>query len=210
MSLYLSLFVIALSAGLAIWGKCRRQKFIHYAFKPLTMVLIISLAWERAFSSPTRYSYLIISGLCLSLLGDVFLMLPKDRIKPGLVAFLAAHLLYIFAFSQGIQVHSYLIALPLLALSAIVYGLIFKSIKGMRGPVLFYVLVVSLVVWVAINRYLTFADRASQLVLVGSLLFFFSDAGLAVNRFSRKFLGAEIFVLGTYFAAQLCWALSIG
>ena len=209
MSLYLSVLMIALSAGLAISGKYKKQKFIHYAFKPLTVVLIISLAWERTLSSPSSYGYLVISGLCLSLLGDIFLMLPKNRIRPGLVAFLAAHVLYIFALSQGIQLRSYFVLVPLLLLGAIIYAVIFKNIRRLRVPVLVYVLVLSLLAWVAINRHLTFADQASLLVMLGGLLFFVSDSALAVNRFRKKFWLAEILILSTYFAAQLCFALSI-
>jgi uncharacterized membrane protein YhhN len=209
LTLYLSVAVIAVSAGLAISGKYKKQKFIHYAFKPLTMVLIISLAWERTLSSPSSYGYLVISGLCLSLLGDIFLMLPKNRIRPGLVAFLAAHVLYIFALSQGIQLRSYFVLVPLLLLGAIIYAVIFKNIRRLRVPVLVYVLVLSLLAWVAVNRYLTFADQASLLVMLGGLLFFVSDSALAVNRFRKKFWLAEILILSAYFAAQLCFALSI-
>jgi uncharacterized membrane protein YhhN len=75
--------------------------------------------------------------------------------------------------------------------------------------VLVYVLVLSLLAWVAINRHLTFADQASLLVMLGGLLFFVSDSALAVNRFRKKFWLAEILILSTYFAAQLCFALSI-
>lgn len=201
--------MIAVSAGLAISGKYKKQKFIHYAFKPLTMVLIISLAWERTLSSPSSYGYLVISGLCLSLLGDIFLMLPKNRFRPGLVAFLAAHVLYIFALSQGIQLRSYFVLVPLLLLGAIIYAVIFKNIRRLRVPVLVYVLVLSLLAWVAINRHLTFANGGSLLVMLGGLLFFVSDSALAVNRFRKKFWLAEILILSAYFAAQLCFALSI-
>ncbi len=201
--------MIAVSAGLAISGKYKKQKFVHYAFKPLTMVLIISLAWEKTLSSPSSYGYLVVSGLCLSLLGDVFLMLPKDRIRPGLVTFLAAHVLYILAFSQGIQVRSYFVAVPMLVLGAIVYALIFRNIKSLRLPVLIYILVISLLAWVAVNRYLTFGGQKGLVVMVGGLFFFFSDSVLAVNRFYKRFFLAEILILSTYFAAQLCFALSV-
>jgi uncharacterized membrane protein YhhN len=136
-------------------------------------------------------------------------MLPKNKIRSGLLAFLAAHILYILAFSQGIRIHSFLAAGPILILGIAIYALIFRSIKSLRLPVLIYMLVVSLLAWLAVNRYLTFADQASLLVMVGGLLFFISDSVLAVNRFHKKFWLAEILILSTYFAAQLCFALSI-
>lgn len=43
----------------------------------------------------------ILLGLCLSLAGDVLLMLPSDRFIQGLAAFLVAHLCYNVGFAQG-------------------------------------------------------------------------------------------------------------
>jgi predicted membrane channel-forming protein YqfA (hemolysin III family) len=42
---WLAVLVICISAAFAISGKYQKSKFIHYAFKPLTMIMIISLAW---------------------------------------------------------------------------------------------------------------------------------------------------------------------
>jgi uncharacterized membrane protein YhhN len=45
--------------------------------------------------------------------------------------------------------------------------------------------------------------------MIGALLFLFSDSANAVNRFKKPFWLAQILILGTYFAAQLLFALSI-
>src|SRR4030042_4711090 len=100
---WMAILLISISAAFAISGKYQKSKFIHYAFKPLTMIMIISLAWERMTFHPTVYGYLIFSGLCISLLGDVFLMLPAKYFRPGLLAFLAAQVLYIPAFGRGLK-----------------------------------------------------------------------------------------------------------
>lgn len=209
LSLALSVLVITTSAAFAIYGKYKKQKLIHYAFKPLTMLLIISLAWERSVSSPSPYGYLVLSGLCISLLGDIFLMLPSDKFKPGLLAFFIAHLLYIFAFSRDIRVVSFSSLGPIAAFGVIVFLILWAKIRGLRIFVLIYIIGISAMAWLAVNRYFFFADQQSLLVMVGGLLFLISDAVNAVNRFRKAFWLAQILILGTYYAAQLAFALSL-
>ncbi len=210
MNLMLSLLVIGISAIFAIYGKYKKQKFIHYAFKPLTMIMIISLAWERMTAFPSTYSYLILSGLCFSFLGDILVMLPGTKfIKPGLLAFLAGYFLYISAISRGIKIISFLPLLLILALGSVVYLYLYGKLDKMRFPVLIYVFVVSALVWLGVNRYLSLLDQKSLFVMVSGILLLFSESTWAVNKFRKQFWLAEIFILGTYFPAQLLFALSI-
>jgi uncharacterized membrane protein YhhN len=209
LSLWLSILVIGLAAAMAIYGKQKKQKFVHCAFKPLTMVLIISLAWERTVQNPSIYGYFILAGLCVSLLGDIFLMLPGNRIRPGLLAFMGAQILYILAFSRGIQsVHLKPLAV-ILAYGAVFFLFLYRGLGRMRWPVLAYILVISAMVWLAFNRYMTWRNPSSLLVSAGAALFLLSDSLNGVKRFRKTFPLAEILVLGTYFPAQLLFALSI-
>jgi uncharacterized membrane protein YhhN len=207
---WLSILVIAISAGFAIAGKFQKSRFTHYAFKPLTMILIISLAWERTAVSPSAYAYLVVAGLCFGLAGDVFLMLPGNRIKPGLLAFLVGHVLYAIAFAQGTQVFSVPGLIIVLAYGSVFYLFLFKGLNRMRWPVLIYVITITMMGWLAFSRYLSLDDRASLLALVGAALFIFSDSTNAIKRFRKPFRAAELIVLAPYFAAQLLLALSIG
>jgi uncharacterized membrane protein YhhN len=210
MNLVLSVTVIAISAFFAIYSKYKGHKVIFYAFKPLTMVLVVSLAWERTTASPSVYSYLVLSGLCLSLLGDIFIMLPGTKFfKPGLMSFLAAYILYILAFSRNIRIVSYLPVFIILAVGAVVYLYLYSRLDKTRIPVLIYVFVVSLVGWLAINRHLWFLDQMSLLVMIGGILLVFSEMIWGINKFRKQFWLAEILILGTYFPAQLLFALSV-
>jgi len=206
---WLAILLISISAAFAISGKYQKSKFIHYAFKPLTMIMIISLAWERITFHPTVYGYLIFSGLCVSLLGDVFLMLPAKYFRPGLLAFLAAQVLYILAFGYGIKAVALAPLIILLAYAGLVFLFLFGSLGKYRWPVLFYVLAISVMAWLAISRHLGLLEPGSLLAMIGALLFLFSDSVNAVNRFKKPFELAQILILGTYFTAQLLFALSI-
>jgi len=209
LDLWLAVLVISISAAFAIWGKYQKTRFIHYAFKPLTMVLIISLAWERVTAWPSVYGYFILSGLCVSLFGDILLMLPPKYFRSGLLAFLAAQVLYVLAFSRGLQRISFFPLVIILAYAVVLYLFLFGSLGKYRWPVLFYIMVISTMGWLALNRHLNLLEEGSLLALVGAGLFLFSDTLNAVNRFKRPFRLAQTLILGTYFAAQLLFALSI-
>jgi uncharacterized membrane protein YhhN len=209
LDLWLAVLVISVSAAFAIWGKYQRTRFIHYAFKPLTMVLIISLAWERVTVWPSVYGYFILSGLCVSLLGDVFLMLPPRYFRSGLLAFMAAQALYILAFSRDHQTFSLPLLAVIAAYSAAVYLFLSRSLGRFRWPVLAYVLAISAMACLAFNRHLNILEKESLLAAVGAGLFVFSDTLNAVNRFKKPFRPAQVLILGSYFAAQLLFALSL-
>jgi len=206
---WLAVLVISISAAFAISGKYQKSKFIHYAFKPLTMILVISLAWERVTTLPSVYGYFILSGLCLSLFGDVFLMLPVKYFRPGLLAFLAAQILYILAFSRGLQALFFSPLLFILAYAGLIFLFLYRSLGKYRWPVLGYMLAISGMAWLAVTRHLGLLDRSSLLAMIGAILFLFSDSVNAVNRFKKPFWLAQILILGTYFSAQLLFALSI-
>jgi uncharacterized membrane protein YhhN len=209
LSLVLSIAVIAVSAAFAVYGKYKKQRFVYYAFKPLTMVLVVSLAWERTLSFPSAYGYFILSGLCFSLLGDIMVMFPRKFLRYGLLAFMAGYLFYILAFRRDVEIVSYAALIPILGFAAIFYFYLYKGLSKMRWPVLVYTLIVSIMAWLGVNKYLDLRDTKSFLVFIGCILLLISESVWAVNRFRKAFWLAEILILGTYFPAQLLFSLSI-
>ncbi len=203
------LILVALSGALAIYGKYSKLEFIHYIFKPLTMVLIISIAIIRSFNVVPSYKYFIIFALIFSLIGDILLMKLIDKFILGLLFFLLAHIIYIFGFIQGIDVFYYLVLVPILIFAGIIYRILYAKLNGMRIPVFAYVIIISIMGWVAFNRHLNFHDSKSLYVLIGGLLFLFSDSIHAINRFKKQFGAAEVIILGSYFSSQFLFALSI-
>ena len=206
---WLAVILISISAAFAISGKYQRSKFLHYAFKPLTMVMIISLAWERTLGEPSAYGYLILAGLCVSLFGDVFLMLPPRYFRPGLMAFLAAQVFYIAAFSLDLKTLSLIWLWAILVYAALVFLYLYRGLGKYRWPVLVYVLAISVMAWLALNRHFGVREPGRLLAAIGAFLFLASDSFNAVNRFRRPFQAAQVIILGTYFAAQLLFALSV-
>jgi len=200
--------LIILSAGLAVWGKYSRIHF-HYDFKPLTMILIILLAILTGWGEPIPYKYLILSALIFSLIGDLFIMLQRQNPIKGLLAFLIAHIFYIAAFLQGIEFFHSLILIPIFVYAAIFFIYLQKGLNKLRIPVLIYIVAISLMGCMAVNRYLNLQDEKSLLAFLGAVFFLVSESFWAINRFKKPFAWAEIIILGTYFSAQTLLALSV-
>jgi uncharacterized membrane protein YhhN len=207
--LWLSISVIAVSAAFAVAGAYQKSRFTHYAFKPLTMILIMSLAWDRANDASQPYGYLLLAGLGLGLAGDVALMLPGKWFRQGMTAFGAGHLFYSVAFVLGTKVFSLPALAALVAWGAAVYLVLRPGLGRFRLPVMAYMAIAVLMAWLGVCRHLTFHDPKSLFVLAGALLFLFSDSVNGFKRFRKPFRAAEFLVLPPYFAAQLLFALSI-
>ncbi len=205
----LIIILIGFSASLAVWGKYSKR-LIHYIFKPLTMILIILLAIFAGSGVSTPYQFLILSALIISLMGDIFIMLQRKNPIIGLVAFLIAHIFYISAFLHGIESFYSLILIPIFVYAAMFFIYLNKGLNKLRIPVLFYTIVISLMGFMAVNRYLNLLNEKSLLAFIGAVFFLISESAWAINRFKKPFASAEIIILGTYFSAQTLLALSVG
>ena len=176
--------------------------FWPYALlKPLTTLLVIAHAWRRGQPGETRRRALL-AGLALSLVGDVALLWPQQGFLPGLVAFLLAHLAYLFAFTRGVRLGAWPLAFVAYALLAAgVLTLLWPGVPpGLRLPVLAYVL--CLAAMAAQTASAWFAGRTGVVAALGGALFLTSDALLAANRFHAPLPLATLWILATYWAAQ--------
>lgn len=198
------------SALLHIRAEYKGPRVYVYLFKPLTMVFIILLALQGERPDASLYKYAILAGLGFSLVGDIFLMLPLKRVIEGLVSFLVAHLCYIVAFSAGIRlsVSSFLLALFLLYV-IIMFAILFPHLGKMKLPVLVYELVIVMMAWRAVERWVQIGDAGALLVLTGAILFVISDSAWAINQFVRRYKSAQALILSSYFCAQWLIALSV-
>ena len=186
------------------------QSGLAFVFKPLTTVLILWRAWPRGADAPAARRALRL-GLLLSLLGDIALLWPQQGFLPGLVAFLFAHIAYIVAFTRQHRFLAQPAALTSYALVAsAILALLWPSIPpGLRVPVACYVLALT-----AMSAQTAVVGMAAQgqerqrgrVLMLGGALFMTSDALLATNRFALPLPAANLWILGSYWAAQWCIA----
>ncbi|EQC43783.1 lysoplasmalogenase [Bacteriovorax sp. Seq25_V] len=200
------IFSILISMSLHIYFEYRRDFKFIYLFKPLTTTLIIILCIKNG--SETDYRNIIILGLIFSLLGDIFLMLKEQKFIPGLVSFLLAHIIYIFAFTRNITEIKFWPLAILVPIALGLYSYLFNSLKEMKLPVAIYVLAILTMTFAAWQQFLALHSMEAVYALVGSFLFMTSDSILAIDKFKTTKKIFIFLIMTTYFSAQLMIALS--
>ena len=141
-------------------------------------------------------------------------MLPGNFFIPGLAAFLAAHLLYIAVFKTSLRhlhtkgskwfANRTALAVTLLA-ALLMYTLVYP---GLHDPVLkvavgLYAMVIALMAAKAIGRAQLLQTPQARWVALGACFFMLSDALLAINRFVSPLGYSALWILSTYYVAQL-------
>jgi uncharacterized membrane protein YhhN len=145
----------------------------------------------------------LLAGLVLSVAGDALLL--SDRRAPflaGLVAFLLAHVAYAVAFA-GASRPGALAAVLVAVATAAALAWLWPGLGAMRGPVVAYCAVISVMLWLALG-----VDRS--LIRGGALLFYASDLTVARDRFVAPGLANRLVGLPLYYGAQVMLALAAG
>lgn len=203
------LFAAAACGLCAIVGEERGLRGLVYVTKPTATLLLLAVA-ASASEAPPGYRWLVVTGLAASALGDVFLMLPRDRFVAGLASFLTAHVAYGAAFfTPPRAMADGLLLAGLLVVAAGIVAVLWPGLGSLRAPVLGYVAAIITMAWLACVRWRTGGVEGSGLAAAGALLFVVSDTLLAVDRFRRPIAHGRAFVLGTYYAAQALIAVSV-
>jgi len=202
---------VAASAAITIAASLIGAPWVIYVFKPLTTLLLVALAIKAVAPVSMRYRAAVAVGLVFSLAGDVFLMLPGPYFLHGLIAFLLAHIAYLRAFTSDSRFASR--AIPFVVVGMFAAAMLFvlwpKLPAAMKLPVLGYVVLLGSMTAQAVTRHLALRRGDTLLAAIGGVLFLVSDATLAFDRFHTGLPLARLWVLGTYFAAQLLIARSV-
>jgi len=203
-----ALFAATGLVGAADWfAVATSRRTLEYAAKPAVMIGLIALAIAVEPVSPVERLFFI-AALTLGLLSDVFLMLPRDLFLAGLIAAFVEHVAYIAGF-RARDLHTGLLAVALaVALVSVavvmpaVYEALRKTHPSLVAPVIAYVAV--FVVMVA-----SAGGTGSIVGLAGALLFFYSDALLAWNRFVRPVGWGRFVNIVAYHSGQALLVLSL-
>ena len=204
---------VAAVAAVANWyavGGATRHGRLEFVAKPAVMLALIGVA-ETMTPVDTIVRAFVAAALVLSLIGDVALMLPRERFVGGLVAFLFAHVAYIVGLGLlvlqdwsgvGLIFGSGLVGLVMGSVGRRVFAAVRSDHPGLLGPVVAYIAVISLMVVVA------FAT-GRPLAMAGAALFYASDATLALNRFVERRPWGRLAVIATYHLGQALLVLSL-
>jgi uncharacterized membrane protein YhhN len=187
----------------------RGDRRLEYVCKPAATLALVGVAAALDAASADRQAWFV-AALVLSLVGDVFLMLPGDRLVAGLGAFLVAQVAYTVGFAHGAtgSVDDYVVGAMLVALVAV--PLVVRFVRALRAsgrndlvpPVIVYL--------VAIGAMVTSATASGNAwAIAGAWLFLASDATIAETRFVGPRQGGQLFIMVTYHLAQAGLVLSL-
>lgn len=198
-------------AGLitTLYGERFHSRPAVYSGKPAASLGFILVAVGSG-ALGSGYGTWVFAGLALSMAGDVFLMIEKKVFfLAGLLAFLLGHVAYGVAFLVlGVSTAWWLVAMAgSVMIAVVVLRWLMPHIEAdMRGPVLGYVIVISVMVSLAVG---TRGEGWTPLILSGAILFYVSDLFVARERFVIASYANKLLGLPLYYAGQLLLALSV-
>ncbi len=165
------------------------------------LILYIHLNVRGGYTTPRQW---ILIGLVFSWLGDVLLYF---EFVYGLVAFLLAHLAYIWAFSRGCRWSGLLRAGIPYAGAVLFYGLallvlLYPHLDSKRIPVLLYMVVILTMLITALARKQWVNRTCYWLSVAGALLFVLSDSLLAIRSFICPYPFSGLLIMGMYTLAE--------
>lgn len=195
------LLAVVFSAWLYVDASYRGPDWQRWLFKPVTLLLLLLLALETPVLSV--YGYLIIMGLIATLLGDALMLLPKSRVMYALGAFFLSHLFYTLSFATQMTISLFWpLPLTLVIIGAVLLAVIWSRLEDLRWPVVTFVAMTLLMVWLAGEQYYMRSTDFTFSILVGSSLLLLSVILGLVNHYRIKFRAADALVAACYFGGH--------
>lgn len=213
------------------YPKSTKKAFLLKMCASSLFVLNGALAYRLA-DAPGAYGKWVLAGLVCGWIGDIFLtihpFLPPDAgqktmfivMVPGGIAFLLGHAAYVVALTRLSGVSAFSLPLffgvwaVLMAVIAALYRLLRLDAGRFLVPITIYALALTAMASFACTIALRgYSNPAARAVLIAApLLFITSDCTLAARSFCKdrfRSIGVRILYLGTYFAAQMLFGLSV-
>jgi len=189
---------VLFSGWLYVDASYRGPSWQRWLFKPITLLLLLLLAWQAPLLGTA--GYLVLLGLAASLLADTLLLLPSERPLYAVGAFFLSHLLYTLSFvSQMTLSFFWPLPLVLLVVGALVMAIVWSRLETLRWPILTYLAMTLLMVWAAAEQYFLRSTDLSFSLLLGSLLLLLAHSIWLINRYRINFRAAEGLIAACYF-----------
>jgi uncharacterized membrane protein YhhN len=204
------LFSFLTIAILELVGLALLNNTITNFTKPL---ILLSLIGYYHYST-SEASLPFASALFFCWSGDVILMFQeRDQLffTIGLLCFLIGHVLFILSFRKArhaetdaslLGTQKARFAFPIILTGSGLLTTLYPFLGGLKIPVIFYSLVITLMVLNASFRYGRTSKQSYWLVFGGAFLFMTSDSILALNKFQAPIQNADLYIMSTYMLAQ--------
>jgi uncharacterized membrane protein YhhN len=169
------------------------------------------LALFYIFKSDT-FSFSITFALIFSWCGDILLINPrKFGLYAGITGFLAAHILYSIAvinLTPKINIMAFVFSF-LLILSIMCFCVLKLPVpKNNKFPMIIYGIAIGILVVSTLQVFIWHKNMVSILLVIGSILFFISDAVLGYfNTIKTMTKNALTVIMVSYILAQACMVI---
>ena len=206
--MYYFLLCGLVTALINLWANAAQYSIIILLSKPVPIVCFVFVVFVVFHKQNSGYSKYILYGLIASLVGDIWLLFPAEYFTSGLVSFFIAHIFYILAMrSEIVKIYPRFVILMLIIASCISASL-WGSLGVMKYPVMMYIGIITIMSILALSLAYSNQHWPKTLIAPAALLFFVSDAFLALNRFVLPIPYSGLFVMTTYYFAQFLIVLS--
>ena len=190
------------------WAVHASKKLLQYVCKPLATVGFLGVAIAILNADGVPQTWRIIAFV-FCLLGDVFLMLPRDAFVPGLASFAIAQICFaVSLLNEDVTTLRLLIGLVIVVPATLVLARRFIrhiSVEGHKElvfPVMVYMIVIAAMAASAIAG-------ATAIGIVGAIFFMLSDSLIAEQRFVKERSWQPVGIMVTYHVALAGLALGL-
>ncbi|MFU0910153.1 lysoplasmalogenase [Kluyvera intermedia] len=196
-----SFIAVVFSGWLYVDASYRGPTWQRWVFKPITLILLLLLAWQAPMFN--AISYLVLAGLCASLVGDALTLLPRERTLYAVGAFFLSHLLYTIWFA-GQLTFTFFWPLPLilLVIGVLLLAVIWTRLEEMKLPVLAFVGMTLVMVWVAGELWFLRPTDTALSGFFGASLLLLGNIVWLGSHYRRRFRADTAIYAACYFAGH--------
>ncbi|MEC5319549.1 lysoplasmalogenase [Brenneria populi subsp. brevivirga] len=197
-----SFIAVLFSGWLYVDASYRGPVWQRWLFKPVTLLLLLALAWQTPLLSVP--GYLIVVGLLATLVADTLMLLPTQRLLYAFGAYFVSHLLYTISFvtSQTTLTVFWPLVLALIILAAALIAIVWSRLDTPRWPACAFILMTTVMVWVAGERYFALGTDYNFSLLAGAALLFIAHAVWFIHRYRINFRAHQAIVAACYFCGH--------
>ncbi|MDM2942883.1 lysoplasmalogenase [Citrobacter sp. Cm038] len=196
-----SFIAVCLSAWLFVDASYRGPVWQRWVFKPLTLLLLLLLAWQAPMFNAV--SYLVLAGLFASLLGDALTLLPRQRLLYAVGAFFLSHLLYTIYFASQMTL-SFFWPLPLvlLVIGALLIAVIWTRLEELRLAICTFIGITLMMVWMAGELWFFRPTAPALSAFMGAALLFVGNIVWLGSHYRCRFRADNAIAAACYFAGH--------
>ena len=178
-----SFIAVCFSAWLYVDASYRGPAWQRWLFKPVTLLLLLLLAWQAPMFNAV--SYLVLAGLCASLIGDALTLLPRQRLLYAVGAFFLSHLLYTIYFA-----------------SQMTLSFFWSRLEEMRLPVCTFIAMTLVMVWLAGELWFFRPTAPAMSAFFGAALLLLGNIVWLGSHYRRRFRADNAISAACYFAGH--------